>query len=440
LIALVASLFAASATAADLRWEGFYRARLLHYDSLSLSESNASAEGASTVLDHRARLVPTWVLSERAELHAQLDVLAYTPFGQAADTPVDAVSGATLAAARADGVAPAAASLQATRAWADVYTGIGRFSAGRMPMTWGAGMLWNPGNDATSEFGDTADRVSWATRAGPVFVMAAADLVQTGRVNEPDDVIGWTAAIASRSETSGIGLLNHVRTQSSEDWTSYTGDAWAFADLGALRVETELAASFGGGNLGDGVDDASLAAWGGMVDGAYRTERWSAGLQAGLASGDADTRDNALHTFTFDRDYNLSLLMFEEPIPTLRAAGAGTSADGRTTDAAVVGEGISNAMYLRPRVGFQALKGLALEASWLTAMEATPRTEDTGRRGYGHEVDLTARLTPYPHVDLQATAGVLLPGAVFTEAEDATLGGGFDTPALAARVVGTVAF
>ncbi|MEN9786042.1 MAG: hypothetical protein RLZZ299_1306 [Pseudomonadota bacterium] len=440
MIALVASLIAASASAADLRWEGFTRARLLHYDSLSLSDSNAAAEGPATRVDHRARLVPTWVLSERAELHAQLDVLAYTPFGQAADTVVDPVSGIARPAILSDGVAPATASVQATRAWGEVYTGVGRFSAGRMPMTWGAGLLWNPGNDVLSEFGDTADRVSWATRAGPVFVMAAADFVQSGRVNEADDMIGWTAAVASRSETSGIGLLNHVRTQSSRDWTSYTGDFWAFADLGSIRVETEVAATFGSGDLEEGIDDASVAAWGGMLDGAYRTDRWSAGLQAGLASGDSDTRDSALRTFTFDRDYNLSLLLFEEPLPTLRAPVAGTEGDGRTTDAAVVGEGVSNAMYLRPRVGFQALKSLALEAAWLTAMEATPRTTDAGRRGYGHEIDVTAKLTPYPHVELQATAGVLLPGAVFTEAQDATLGGGFDAPALAGRVVGSVAF
>ena len=39
------------------------------------------------------------------------------------------------------------------------------------------------------------------------------------------------------------------------------------------------------------------------------------GLVAGLATGDA-TVDNTRTTFTFDRDYNVGLLMFEQPLPT----------------------------------------------------------------------------------------------------------------------------
>ena len=441
MLPLLALLTAApDARAADLTWEGYYRARLLAFDSLSLSDTNALAEGAAAGVDHRARLAPQWTLSERAQLHAQLDLLAYQDFGGIADTWTDPVGGATIPLARADGVAPSAASLQATRVWADVYSGVGRFSFGRMPLQWGAGLYWNPGNDALAEYGDTSDRVSFTTRAGPMFVMGSVDWIHEGQVNEPDDMVGFSAAVGSRSETSGIGLLNHVRRQTANDWTSYTGDFWAYAEMGALRAETEILGTWGSGNLDNGANDVTVSGLGGMVDLRYRAGKLTFGAESGFATGDADPNDNALHTFALDRDHDVAILMFEEPMPTLQLGATSGEEGGRTTEAAVIGEGVSNAIYVKPRVGFTLLEGLDLEASALWATMAKGPASTEGRTGYGTEIDLGFVYDPYAHVRLEGTGALYLPGAALTTHEDADLGEGFDQSALGGRVVATVSF
>jgi hypothetical protein len=432
------ALLATPALAADLGWEGFYRARYLQYDSLSLSESNPLAEGTSAAVDHRFRIAPTWTVAQGVELHAQVDGLAYTRFGSTPDTAVNPVGGAATPLAFTDGQTPSG-TMALTRGWADVHTPYGRLSFGRMPMQWGAGLLWNAGNDPLSEYGDSADRVAFTTRIGSVFVLGTADWVHEGYVNEPDDMLGLSAAVGYRTETSGVGFLNHVRSQSSNGWMAYTGDFWGYADLGPAQIQVEVAGTYGGGNLDSGANDVNLLAFGGMLDANWTNDALGLGLQGGFATGDSQPEDGDLRTFSFDRDHNVALMMFEEPMPTLRAAVPTEENGGRTTDAALLGEGVSNALYIRPRVGYR-LGTFDADLAWIAAWMAKGPTATEGKRGYGNEVDLTLGWVPNPRVDVRGTLGVYAPGAYLSSFTDADLGSGFDQPAVGGRVVGTVKF
>jgi hypothetical protein len=390
------------------------------------------------MVDHRLRLAPTWTMAEGVQLKAQVDGLAWTRFGAQADTFADPVSGSATSLAFTDGAATTG-ELALTRAWAEVQTGAGKLSFGRMPMQWGAGILWNPGNDPLSEYGDSVDRLSYSTRVGPVFLLGTADVVHEGYVNEPDDMVGYTGAVGYRSETSGVGLLNHVRSQSTNDWLSYTGDFWAFANLGPAQVQLEAVGTYGGGNLEGGINDVSVLAFGALLDAQWRGEHLGLGVQGGYASGDSDPTDTDLRSFSFDRDHNVALMMFEEPLPTLRAPVPSEENDGRTTEAALLGEGVSNALYVRPRVSYK-LGPVEADLVWITARMASGPTSTEGRRSYGNEFDLGATWTPRPKAELRATAALYLPGSYLSTYTDGTLGGGFDQPAFGGRLLGTVSF
>ncbi len=441
---VLAAILSSPASAADVTWEGFYRARYLVYDSLSLSDSNAQAEGAASAIDHRMRLQPAWTLSEHAQLHAQFDVLAYTLWGDAPDTWTDPVDGSSIALAEADGVSTSGAGLKATRAWAEAYTGVGKFAVGRMPLHWGAGILWNDGNDPLSEYGDTADRVQFTTRLGAVFVMAAVDVQSegyVGDVSEPvDDMAGLSAAFGFRSETAGLALLNNYRFQPSNEWGAYTGDLWGYSEIGPLRLELEIAGTVGGGNLDTGANDIEVAAFGAMLDAGWNAEKIGFGVQGGMATGDADPDDGSVKTFRFDRDHNVALMLFEEPLPTLGTTVRNDANGGRTTDAALSGEGVSNALYVRPRVNYRLLPNLDLETAYITATLAKGPDTTEGRKGYGHEIDVSLRYDPHPHLWVKGTAGVLIPGAYYSAYTDADLGGGFDRPAFGGRIVAVAEF
>lgn len=432
------------AHATELTWDGFYRGRGLVYDSLSLAdtESNTRAEGTADVFDHRLLLQPTWVLSDRAAIHAQLDLLAYTSWGGTPDTWTDPTTGEAIATAQADGVVNSGASIAATRAWGEATTPIGRFALGRMPMTWGAGILWNPGDTPDSEYGDTVDRLQFNTRAGPVFVMAAWDLLDEGYIGEWDDMAAVSLALGYRSETAGLGLLNNYKYQPYTDYKyqAYTGDLWGYAELGPLRLQLETVGVFGGGNLDTGANDISILAVGGMLDGEWKTETVSVGLEGGFATGDEDPTDEKLTTFTFDRDHNVALMMFEESMPTLASTVVNETNQGRDDDAVISGDGISNALYLRPRVKYRPLPGLEAELAWIGARRAKNAATIAGREGYGNEFDLSLRYDPAPHVWVQGTVGLFLPGEYYSDYATTDLGRGFDKAAIGGRLLGTVEF
>lgn len=431
-----------SAQATELTWDGFYRGRGLVYDSLSLSDTNNHAEGTADVFDHRLSLRPTFVLSEHAAIHAQVELLAYTTWGDNPDTYESPLTGAAIATAEADGVATSGAGIQATRAWGEAFTPIGRFAMGRMPMQWGAGILWNDGDDVEDEYGDTADRVQFNTRAGPVFVMAAWDLRQEGYVGEWDDMAAVSLAVGYRSETAGVGLLNNYEYQPWADYQyqAYTGDLWGFAELGPVRLQLEAVGIFGGGNLDTGANDISIMSFGGMLDGSWQGDALGLGVEGGFATGDEDPTDEKLTTFSFDRDHDIALLLFEEPMPTLASNVNNEANQGRDLDAVLTGDGVSNALYMRPYVTYRPLPGLTAELAWVGARLAKGGPTTDGREGYGNEFDLSVRYDPHPHVWVKGTLGLLLPGDYYKEYEHDELGGGFDKAAIGGRIVGAVEF
>jgi hypothetical protein len=247
-------------------------------------------------------------------------------------------------------------------------------------------------------------------------------------------------AIGYKSETAGVGLLNNYRYQPSETYQAYTGDLWGWTELGPVRAELEVVGVFGGGDLDTGATDVTIMSFGGMLNARYSMDKLDIGLEGGFATGDADPDDDKIHTFTFDRDHNVALILFEETLPTLATNVQNESNGGRTTDAALTGDGLSNVLYLRPSVKYHLLPQATAELSWFTGTLAAGPETTAGRKGYGNEFDLSVRYDPHPHVWVKATAGVLLPGKYFSEYEDPDYGGNFDKPTFGGRLIGTVEF
>ena len=448
-ILLPLALLAATpgASAAQLEWAGHYRARGLLYDSLSLSDTNDQAEGTSNLLDHRLRLQPRFHITERVGLFAQIDALSLVPWGEQVEGYEDPVTGDTTYLAydqslvspttSAGGSTPA--GIAVTRAWGEVYTDIGRFRFGRVPLHWGAGIWQNDGFAPDAEYGDTADRIQFTSRVGMLYLMGAWDVNYEGYVNVPDDMQSVNLAFAYQTETLGLGFYNQYRWQPSENLTLYTGDLWAKAQMGTLDIEAEVVGVFGAGNLGGGANDMRITAVGAMLKGDMQLDKILVGIEGGLATGDAED-DSHIKTFTFDRDHNLTLMMFEEPMPTLEATTANETNGGRDYDAVLTGEGIRNALYVRPHVGYRILDELTVDVAVFGAQAAKLPEDQKDAKGYGWEFDASVIYTPYEHFELRGMAGLFLPGSYYSSYEDDELGGGFDKPAVGGMLSGTVEF
>jgi hypothetical protein len=435
------------ANAAEVEWSGHYRTRGLAYRNLSLSATNPNAIGSTAYADHRLRLQPAFHLSSRVSVHTQLDFLPYTPWGVTTDAWVDPVTGQSIDLAYADGVAPTGdetngssylGNLQVTRAYADVYTPVGRLRFGRMPMHWGAGILYNAGNDVLNEYGDSADRVQFTTRAGPVYVMAGYDVLYSGYTEAfeggHDDMQAVDVAVAYRSEALSVGLYNRYRFQPKYDFRAYNGSLWGSAELGPVHAELEAVGVFGEGDLSDEVDNQRIRAAGGLLTADAQFDKILAGLQAGVATGDGDDSDNTLNTFTFDRDHNIALMMFEEPLPVLAPAVLNDANGGRDTTTVVTGDGFSNGFFLAPRIGYALRPDLSADVTYVAA-RALQSPSWTDEKGYGQEVDLGITYRPFEHFSAVGTFGVFFPGPYYSEFEDDTLGGDFDSATVGGRLM-----
>jgi hypothetical protein len=439
-----------TATAAEVAWDGFYASSGHLYNSLSLSDTNTRAEGASAYLDHRARLAPSLLLSDKVSLRTQVDLLPWVLWGGDPVVPTDITTGEELALTSTQAVeAPTtddgAATLQniaVTRLWGELNTGIGIVRFGRMPVEWGTGMVFNAGNNPTNTTGDTADRVQITSPIGPVHVIGGLELPYEGFVGEPDDLRGAFAGVLYQSETAALGTYHSYRWQKYEDdqFGAWIGDLWAKAQLGPAVVEGEFAAIVGSGDLSTGANDVSIVSFGANLGGRYQAERLRVGLGLGLAGGDGDDEDSKLSTFSFDPNFDVALLMFEQPMPMLETQVKNDANGGRDTEAVRITNGVQNALYLRPSVGWQLNDMLTGDLS-LFAARATKLPDDAEtERGYGTEVDLDVNFTPFEHFLLRSTTGVLLPGPYLSDYEHDDLGGGFDRPVFGTRLVASVEF
>ncbi|MED5369755.1 MAG: hypothetical protein VX899_01955 [Myxococcota bacterium] len=444
MLTLIAALaLSQTASAAEVEWHGHYRSRVLAYSGLSLSDTNQSALAPTTYIDHRMRLQPTFHASSRVSVHAQLDLLNLTAFGDNINTYTLA-DGSVLPAAYAHGVAADITNnnmgnlgnISLTRAWADVYLPYGRLSMGRMPQHWGAGILFNDGLTSESEFGDTADRIQFTTQAGPVYVMAAYEQLYEGYWEEGDDRDDGMAAdvaIAYLGETMGVGLYNRYRRQFSPTFQAYTGSLWGFTELGPARIEMELAGNFGAGDLDSQTNDVSLVSFGGILSAeADLPMNLTAGLDLGMASGDGETGDSTDRVFTMDRDKNIALMLFEEPLPLTAPAVRNSENLGRDNSSVLTGEGVSNALFMKPTIGYHLRPDLHGQLSLIGAR--TFAAPDDDRTGYGWEIDADVTYSPVEHFYLKGTGAILLPGTYYSNYGSSALEAGFNAPAFGGRL------
>ena len=442
------------AHAVEVSWDGHYRSRIRYFDSLSLAKpaDNANSEEESWTADHRLRLQPGFKLSDQVSLFTDLDILPFNNWGgnpvlltdPATGEPVQSVYAHSVTAPTAEDGSAGTQNIEVRRAYGQLDTDFARIRFGRMPVEWGSGMVYNAGNDPLSEYGDTADRVQVTAPVGPVYLIGAFETSAENFVNVNDDLKTITGGVAYLGERVGLGTYNTYRWQRVGDDSQYrlfTGDLWAKAELGNALVEWEFAFQLGGGDLSDSVNDVRISGMGTQLTALLGGEKTRFGLTSGLATGDSDPYDNEFRSFSFDPDFNVALMMFEEPMPVLMHENSHlVNNGGREYGAVRLGDGVSNALYIKPMIQYNFLEELEVELAWIAARAAKLPESEMDNKGYGSEVDLSIEYKPFEHFELQSTTGVFFPGKRLSTFEHEELGGGFSNTAIGTRLVGTVTF
>ena len=186
--------------------------------------------GTLTSANMRFRLEPTLNVSEQVRVMSQVDildnlVLGSTPVGSFArsDTvlyPFQAGSQTVPVA----GINSDRNSISVKRAWAEVQTPVGLLSFGRMPSSWGLGILSNAGSGIDDDFGDSVDRLQFAltpisTPIGPLVLVPMYEIVATGVTSQDFHVssgLGQPFDLDQGDDAKAIGI-KIVRTDTDEE-------------------------------------------------------------------------------------------------------------------------------------------------------------------------------------------------------------------------------
>ena len=440
-----------TAQAAEVTFDGYYRARARVFDTLSLDRSLSVSEGMSASMEHRVWLRPTFALNDQVTTYVDLLALDGVVWGQETVAPNAYLTGVptfsdSLAAPLAS-TESGNADITAWRAWARVQAGNSRFHFGRMPLHWASGM-WR--NDGTSQqqmlanHGDTADRFAWEMLVEEeFFVGLAMDVKSQGYLNEKDEEIGYSGHLVFRNETTEAGFMSEYRHTASaspnERFNLFTLDVTAGAEMGNLDVRLEAVGQFGGGALPEIGDGVSVTSFGALLELGLISDPWIIDLDVGLATGDEDPNDLQFKTFTFDRDYSVGLFLFEQPMPTLAATVASDVNGGRDQDYVATGDALANAVFLRPQLSRKLGKGWTAEASTLFAWAAKLPESMVDQRSYGIEFGTGLTYTGIEHLEFSARASALNPGTHYANLPN-ELDASFGEMAVGAQLGGLVRF
>ena len=419
------ALLLAPASALDAHTDGELR-----YIGTLPPDVVVDADGTATdqgfVLDQRLR-AGVWVEFSKFELSTEWDLGTGQVAGDTWALPADERGRDTLDAFTLDGIIARRAALKGT-------LGPVQLEAGLLTSQWGLGMVANDGSTdplfGRTDFGDRVLRVRMTGRAGdtPIYLTLAGDRVVA------DDLAIWAQgqtawqgiasvlwADADKRE-AGAYFVYRYQAESPEERTTkaWVGDLFASVPIEVgdwtLKVGAEGAGIFGTTDRAttyEAPDEVKVRSAGVALRTslALPEDKVVAHLRAGWASGDGRPDDGVSSDFTFDRDFDVGMVLFDEFGAAVEAgtvallsdpANAGVPPDGVET---ITTEGaFRRVVYVQPAVQVAPIEGLDLRlglvSAWSTAPVAQPfysyraggvptnqLDQPTGGYGLGTEVD-----------------------------------------------------
>ena len=374
--------------------------------------------------------------------------------------------------------------------YAEAHTPIGNLKAGQQGSHWGMGLVANDGDHASLfgdyRRGDLSERVLFATKPlgkeSPFAVAVAGDLVfrdDQAKLVDGDHAYQGVLVLQYEKDAHQAGLYG-VRRHQTRDRATREGVPYADGlDVTVIDVAGKTAyplAGFGGYVFGQfeaayirgdttllrSIDQLQsgekeqIRSWGGAAqvgvvrekgEGDARFGSLMAALEWGWATGDADPNDGTSKRFTFDRNHNVGLVMFQA-LGWKTARAAVIAQDPSLSARAAHGlellpsnGGVFGATYVNPTVIVRPMKSLDLKAGIVLARTTADVVDpyrlnsfgrianwdggDAKRHDLGVEIDLgtewRAALDYGLTLQLGAQGGYLIPGHAFDDASGAAM-------------------
>lgn len=448
------------ALAVGVDFDGYFRTRGNYHHNLDLTSSQKPQTRAYS--DFRFRLNPNFYVTDKIRVKTSFNILdglvgdapfrgvAYTNpassndpyFAESSDSsdvgqtiPENEMSSWVYGGAKAPDAASSTSDLQAVqmrRAWLEYETDAGVFKAGRMPYQFGLGILGNAGDGVDQEIGSSRDRILFETGLGNYYLIPGAGWLQEGLVDRPaDDAYELFFILGRKTSAQEIALylsyLDQNKAVSAATNGSLVGakttywllDFYLQNQFRLVNIQAEVAL-FAGDYLNRDLFAVNAVARGDWQFSPKLSMITEAGLSTGTSAGDIARND--IKTFSFNRDYNISYILFEEALP----GGKDLGGDGRPT--APHSGAISNVMYARFNLGYEVASFFEPRFNIVLPI-AHKKGPNAGGTFYGVEYDLITLWPLNEYVTGELTFAHFIPGDVYD-----TVSGGAATALLRASL------
>lgn len=306
-------------------------------------------------------------------------------------------------------------AVQMRRAWVEVEFPVGVFKAGRMPFDLGMGIYGNAGDRPDQEIGSTRDRILFETGVGAYYLVPGVSWFSEGLIDQsrddsfeyffqlgrkvPDQHISLYLSYLGQDKTTNPDTSGSLLDERTSYWVI---DFYVQNRFSLFNIEAETffaTGKFLGKDL-FAVNAAVRTDW-------YLKPKLDLLLEAGFSSGTSDSEiaKDEINTYAFNRDYNISQILFREALP------GGINRDGREAHSPHSGA-ISNAIYPRLQIGYQ-FASFFKPAVNIIAPFAAKKSMGAGGRFYGLEYDLITLWPLNDYVQAEFIFAHFIPGSFY---------------------------
>lgn len=425
------------ASAMSLDWTGVYRFEWTQVDNPSLDTPSRKAYGLNYL-----GLNPRIIASDGVNIHGKFDVLPSTDgaYGDAQIGQIWGLNTPVTGGTRVGTRATTGTNILTRELYLHVSQEHGSLLVGRAPFDFGLGLVWNAGNGPFDHWATNSDLVAYKFYVGnfsfmPMIARVSApspeqiDVIQDQtfqfqyEAEESGSMIGAIISRRQSSPTSNDAPLNiggGAGTRSGSYSMETKGfvlakkwDSFRFKMEGAF-VSGDYGVSVGGTNVENASYGLALE-----LDFPRPDSRWDFGLKLGMASGDDPSTTDKVEGFSFHRNYDVAMLLFNHRLGQVDLLQTDSMKDTtKTVSTSLDDEAISNVMFVSPRIEYRWNDRWELTNRFTYAqLLANPNAAGPGatdfKKDLGFEWDIGLTYKPRSNIRWVNEVGLLFPGGAF---------------------------
>jgi len=427
-------LFPIQLYAVSMNFNGHFRSEADFYSNLDLASNETKS-----FMGGRALLQPNIVVDDHFSVRSQWSLLTSPTLTPDATAPLGVGQGGYVFGD------PNTVALLLSRAWLEWTSDFGVFRIGRMPVSWGYGLIWDSGNGVWDDFQTTYDRLEYRLHLGHVIGALAYSksrkLSVLGNISDQEFYTLYLQYDNPEIDVEG-GILYEKQSRSN----GQTGDYLAVPATGTSPnpyalpsgatkpyplasktpymgsnnvVDVYLKKTIGyftiGGEVGWLNGDAlnyngnankdTMNALGVMLSTSYEYHRVKGFLEFLYASGDADLTADHMNGFVaLNRNRRPGLILGRELLGPYHSntVGMGSTVVYGNADS------FSGVIYIRPGLRIDWSPTWATGIEFIFAQKAVAAAGES--KNLGLEVDLGTEYSVYKNFDLGLNLGYLFAG------------------------------